>query len=161
MLENYERNRKQLFFMNSIKLLVFALAIQLIAYTVPAFVTMAEERTAQLQQTLQPVRVIANSSHKQDIAQKNELAAQYEKHKLISTAAIYNIRQGDHVLPPRIIDNRFYPQNVYYGTVITIGAGRGENWFCAMFKQTCMPPKQYESKKISFPYLKKLVSYFW
>ena len=45
-----------------------------------------------------------------------------------------------------------YPQSEYDAYLLTIGSGRGDNWWCALFPKICYPEeeKQPEEEKVTF-----------
>lgn len=42
--------------------------------------------------------------------------------------------------PLRAYGRRIFPAGVYTALLITIGEGTGENWWCLLFPQLCLPP---------------------
>ncbi|MEK5039960.1 stage II sporulation protein R [Sporosarcina sp. FSL K6-3457] len=44
-----------------------------------------------------------------------------------------------------------HPQATYDAYILTIGSGRGDNWWCALFPKICFPDKQEkEEEKVTF-----------
>lgn len=117
------------------------------------------------------VRVIANSSsvHDQQIKMQvvEEIQAvvnnnvQVEFTQDFFEEVIHNIQNkfpreaislsfGDNLLPPTYQATRFYPQNQYQSAVFVIGAGRGENWFCAAFPAVCHGSSNEKKEPVTF-----------
>jgi stage II sporulation protein R len=47
------------------------------------------------------------------------------------------INVGDNLIPPKLESAEFYPQYYYNSLVVTIGDGRGDNWWCSIFNNVC------------------------
>lgn len=54
------------------------------------------------------------------------------------------INIGDNLMPPKLEATQFYPQDYYNSLVLTIGNGRGENFWCSIFKNVCEAPSEKE-----------------
>lgn len=48
-----------------------------------------------------------------------------------------NIKIDDHLTPPKMQNGLFYPQAFYNTLVVTIGEGRGDNFWCSIFPNVC------------------------
>lgn len=107
------------------------------------------------------VRVVANSNSEADQQLKKKVATEVSAH--IETEKLYNeslqdsarslynymnltypqiameVSVGQHLIPPKLVDNRLYPQAEKPSIVIKLGNGRGDNWFCSVFPHTCEP----------------------
>lgn len=64
----------------------------------------------------------------------------------------YNVTTqiGSHLIPPKVSNGTFYPQNFYESVVVTIGKGRGDNWFCSAFPNVCDRPEEEKREKPRF-----------
>lgn len=70
--------------------------------------------------------------------------------QLIPTRAIAFERK-EAIIPPKRSGFYFQPQGAYEAYVVTIGSGRGDNWWCALFANICYPAEeQEESEEVTF-----------
>lgn len=62
----------------------------------------------------------------------------------------YNINYGLNYFPKKELNNEEYPEGEYESLVITLGEGKGENFWCVLFPPLCMIDKNedYEYKSI-------------
>lgn len=125
----------------------------------------------QMQPESLKVRVIANSSLAQDQQIKLQVVeeiqavvnnnVQREFDELFFREVIHNVEEklpnekislvfGDNLLPPTYQGGRFYAQNHVQSAVFTIGAGRGENWFCAAFSAVCKGSAHPKTKPLTW-----------
>ncbi|MER1984330.1 MAG: stage II sporulation protein R [Solibacillus sp.] len=117
------------------------------------------------------VRVIANSSsvHDQQIKMQvvEEIQAVVNNNVHVELTqdffeeVIHNVQKkfpsedislsfGENLLPPTYQSTRFYAQNNYQSAVFIIGAGRGENWFCAAFPTVCHGSSSEKKEPVTF-----------
>ncbi len=52
-------------------------------------------------------------------------------------AYTYEVKLGEVDFPAKLYGNRVYPDGLYEALVITIGQGRGANWWCVLFPPLC------------------------
>lgn len=110
-------------------------------------------------------RVIANSNSFEDQATKMEIKTNIEdilKNDLVSlnskTAADellkkkipeietmmntyginYNVHYGDNYFPEKSYKGVKYPSGIYESLVVTLGQGKGENWWCVLYPPLCL-----------------------
>lgn len=50
----------------------------------------------------------------------------------------YKISLGNNYFPDKEYNNIVYPKGQYESLVITIGQGKGENWWCVLFPPLCL-----------------------
>lgn len=50
-----------------------------------------------------------------------------------------SLQYGEALIPPKRIGFAFQPQAYAEAYVLTIGSGRGDNWWCALFSNVCFP----------------------
>ena len=50
----------------------------------------------------------------------------------------YQIEYGDHYFPVKTYQNETYPEGEYESLVITLGEGKGDNFWCVLFPPLCM-----------------------
>lgn len=168
MLNDYEIQKRQDILIKAILQLVVSLVILFLAARfIPIFVE--EVQAIQLQESKQlKVRVIANSSLTKDQQQKQQIVDKIQtsiqengdnSEHIHSFEQIYQDIQksfpnlkvtmhiGDNLIPAKVLNGHFYPQNYYESVVFKIGSGRGENWFCALFPTLCLPQQQAKNEK--------------
>ena len=88
-------------------------------------------------------------------------ALREEFEQLIPTRSI-TLERKEAFIPPKRSGFYFQPQGQYDAYVVTIGNGRGENWWCALFANICYPQEeQEEQEEVTFfiwEWIKKLFS---
>ena len=120
------------------------------------------------------IRVIANSNTIADQQLKNEIVENLspifhsrtmninvdndEVYASIASYVQQNYPQqdvkmniGEHLTPPKIEQFTFYPQNMYNSLVLTIGSGRGDNFWCSIFKMFVSDQVKKQRKKKKKP----------
>lgn len=55
------------------------------------------------------------------------------------------------LIPPKRSGFYFQPQGQYDTYVVTIGSGRGDNWWCALFSNICYPKEEQEEQEEKEP----------
>lgn len=163
MLESYFYRQRNIGYVltNLLKLIVLALSIQTIVLIVPTIVQKVEQYDANLQKEVQAIRIVSNSNYATDIQLKNTIAAQFnEQSDSLETfmerhysSIPYKITTGQHIIPAKWQQQTFYPQNYYEATVLTLGSGRGNNWFCAMFRDACIERQTAKKPTVKFVFL--------
>lgn len=134
-----------------LKYLLLTISCYLFFSVLPAQINSVHQETDSFR-----VRVVANSNtfadqrHKQEIA--NEVALYLEASgvgKSVSNQEIKEVIQskfsqtelqvkiGENLFPPKVANGIFSPQNTYHSLVVVIGSGRGDNWWCSLFKSVC------------------------
>lgn len=109
------------------------------------------------------VRVIANSNHQDDQIIKqsivNEIMETTDNFSSpnIDDSAIeeafpdveLKLASGSYIMPPKLTNNQFFPQQNRDMVQVSIGNARGDNWFCALFYKACgySSKKEVEQKK--------------
>jgi len=66
-----------------------------------------------------------------------------DKAKLITEHAI-NISLGETLIPPKSDGTNYYSQDFHHAFVVTIGSGKGDNWWCALFPKICYQEEETE-----------------
>lgn len=103
------------------------------------------------------VRVIANSNHQDDQLVKqsivNEIMESTDNftNANLDDLAIQEaflsedikIENGSFLMPAKLTNNQFFPQQKREMVQVSIGNARGDNWFCALYYKAC----GYSSKK--------------
>lgn len=54
------------------------------------------------------------------------------------------------LIPPKKSGFYIQPQAEYDAYILTIGSGRGDNWWCSLFSNICFPDEEKEDEKVTF-----------
>ncbi|WP_170061505.1 stage II sporulation protein R [Rummeliibacillus pycnus] len=99
----------------------------------------------QLVEKIKPIleNAIQNSSTELNLSTienqiKSKLSTEMEKEKI-------NITTTKALFPPKRNDYKMYAQDKYQAIVVTIGTGKGDNWWCGLFPKVCY--REEDSKK--------------
>ncbi|MGM9921601.1 MAG: stage II sporulation protein R [Bhargavaea sp.] len=57
----------------------------------------------------------------------------------VSGGAPVRVTVGAAFFPPKVVDGGMIPQARTDSLVVTVGSGRGDNWWCALFSDVCEP----------------------
>ncbi|MHA6258983.1 stage II sporulation protein R [Sporosarcina sp. CAU 1771] len=69
----------------------------------------------------------------------------------LSRGASISFERKDAFFPPKRSGFFIYPQSTVDAYILTIGSGRGDNWWCALFPKVCFPDKdKVEEEKVTF-----------
>lgn len=145
-----------------LKLFACALAIVCSIILLPNVFTEVYETRSNLVEDSLKIRVVANSNTNADQQLKSEMVenltpfftqiqkneqANINNEEIYAQLAVYlenhygqeNVKMniGNHLIPPKLENNTFYPQYKYNSLVLTIGDGRGDNWWCSIFPNVC------------------------
>lgn len=148
--------------LSALKLIAFAVAIVCSILLVPDVLQEFNETRANLVDDSLKIRVVANSNTEADQQLKTEIVenltpffAQIQKNEQANQEndevyaqltnyvdkfyadADVKINIGDNLIPPKLQSTVFYPQSTYQSLVLTIGEGRGDNWWCSIFANVC------------------------
>ena len=176
MLNDYEitrvENEKVNAILSLLKLVAISVAILCSIILLPdLFDRVYETRESTVDDSLK-IRVVANSNTTADQQLKKELVdslqpifAQIQNNELngVDNDESYaqlvtfvekqypqqeiTINLGQHLIPPKFDAYTFYPQNMYNSLVLTIGNGRGDNWWCSIFGNVCESAQAKEDVK--------------
>lgn len=78
----------------------------------------------------------------------------------ITTKAI-QIQLVDALIPPKTDGVNYYPQDIYKAFVVTIGEGKGDNWWCALFPKVCYQDDEPEKEPAKFWTWEWIKKKFW
>lgn len=68
-----------------------------------------------------------------------------------SKGATISLERKAALFPPKRSGLFVHPQATYDAYILTIGSGRGDNWWCALFPKICFPDKkEEEEEKVTF-----------
>ncbi|WP_158582909.1 stage II sporulation protein R [Lysinibacillus yapensis] len=157
-----EKNQELHPVLSSLRLVAFAVAIVCSIILVPDAMEKINETRADLVDDSLKIRVVANSNTDADQQLKKEMvqnltpfftAIQQNESANLANDDVYaelsnyvdkyyrnenvKIHIGDNLMPPKLQAAMFYPQSTYQSLVLTIGEGRGDNWWCSIFQNVC------------------------
>ena len=182
-LRNEEPQAKRSPWIELIMALVF---IQTLLFLLPAGSGAADSMPADALQ----IRIVANSNSKEDQQIKSliqqeiqpmlqkaaatlQTSAQLEQElKQLSTeitakAQVFteqaiNISFAQALIPPKTDGVNFYAQDFHEALVVSIGSGRGDNWWCALFPKVCYQEEEkVEEEPVKFWTWEWIKSKFW
>lgn len=150
-----------------LKVVAGFLAIYCAILLIPDGINKIYENRESLSDESLKIRVIANSNTVEDQQIKNDIVdnitpiiselAYVDNDEVYASIASYvnkhypqqNVKMniGEHLTPPKIEQFTFYPQNMYNSVVLTIGSGRGDNFWCSIFKNVCERPTEKAEKE--------------
>ncbi len=66
-----------------------------------------------------------------------------------------SLERKEALFPPKRSGLFIHPQSTYDAYILTIGSGRGDNWWCALFPKICFPDEkdkqeEQEDEKVTF-----------
>ncbi len=154
-----------------LRLVASAIAVYCIILMAPQMMEQFYETRESLVDESLKIRVVANSNSIADQQLKDEMVEnlspifnEIKQNELLavsndealaklSTAIEQNYAQhdvkitiGQHVIPAKVDVNYFYPQSLYNSLVVTIGSGRGDNFWCSIFPDVCEGPSGAEKE---------------
>lgn len=165
-----EREPKKESIIPFIQFLLMIVFIQCLVYVLPNWMTSSAVEVDE--ETLR-FRVIANSNsdHDQELKQEILLSIQPLLNEAIHSENIQSSlveieeeiarkassiagAEGETIsfgrkqalFPPKLLGAALYPQNYYDAYVLTIGSGRGDNFWCALFPNVCYPEQKQEEE---------------
>lgn len=171
-----------------IELILSLLLIQTLLFLLPVISGAAEAVPADAIQ----IRIVANSNTSEDQQIKSliqqeiqpllekaaasvQTTAQLEKElnalsteitlkaQAITKQAIH-ISLAKALIPPKTDGTYFYAQDFHQSLVVTIGSGKGDNWWCALFPKVCYQEEEEEVKEeepVKFWTWEWIESKFW
>ncbi|MDI7740899.1 stage II sporulation protein R [Lysinibacillus fusiformis] len=167
MLNDYEitrvENKNEIHpILSVLKLVAFGIAIMCSIILLPNVMDEVYETRSNLVDDSLKIRVVANSNTNADQQLKTEMVenltpfftqiqkneqAQLDNDEVYADLATYveknyadqdvKINLGENLIPPKLESNMFYPQYHYNSLVLTIGDGRGDNFWCTIFANIC------------------------
>jgi stage II sporulation protein R len=107
----------------------------------------ADQRMKQeIQQVIEPLiaNAVATSGSRQELAANlAELEGKIlEVASEISNGIPVSLERTAALFPPKRSGLVIHPQAAYDAYILTIGSGRGDNWWCALFPKICFPDKK-------------------
>ena len=124
------------------------------------------------------IRIIANSNNNVDINQKLKVKKEvetkiYELLKDVKTIdearTIINnnldnlnisledslVSFGYNYFPKKVYKDIIYEEGLYESLVITLGKGKGDNWWCVLFPPLCLLEENENTKDVEYHFLVK------
>lgn len=160
-----------------LKLIAASLTIVCSIILLPQWIEQLDQLRTNEEDTLK-FRVIANSNSTKDQLLKNEIAEELSpilemksselefmnEDEVVQIVTTYlsqqyenvnlDVKIENHLTPPKILNGLFYPQGFYHTFVVTIGEGRGNNFWCSIFPDVCEGPnkkdKEDEEEEVKF-----------
>lgn len=101
-----------------------------------------------IQRYLEELLKDTKTKEETEILLKNNLESinQIVKHSLkeMNSETIYNINYGKNFFPKKEYKGISYESGFYESLVITLGEGKGNNWWCVLFPPLCLIEEQEE-----------------
>lgn len=73
----------------------------------------------------------------------------------------YNINFGDNYFPKKVYKGVVYEEGNYESLVITIGKGKGDNWWCVLFPPLCLLEIDDDTSDVEYQfYISRIIDYF-
>ena len=174
MLTDYEIIRKKTIAQKWLPYIEFIILLIIIQAFIAVFLTAPEEEDAirfrilahsdapadqqikiSIQQEIQPLieNAVSKSSTTKELGD-NLVALESEILEIansMSNGATISLERKEALFPPKRSGLFISPQATYDAYILTIGSGRGDNWWCAMFPKICFPDKkEEEEEKVTF-----------
>ena len=101
-----------------------------------------------IQRYLEELLKDTKTKEETEVLLKNNLESinQIVKHSLkeMNSETIYNINYGKNFFPKKEYKGISYESGFYESLVITLGEGKGNNWWCVLFPPLCLIEEQEE-----------------
>lgn len=173
MLQDYEIIRTGLKSKKIISFIEFVLILIILQTAITMFTGAHNEETIQFR-LLAHSNTAADQLMKEEIQQeiapliKNVVAISTSKDEMVEHLASLeptiikiasSIAKGQSIqlerknalIPPKRSGFSIQPQSVYDTYLLTIGSGRGDNWWCSLFPNVCFPDKEEKTEeKVTF-----------
>ena len=73
----------------------------------------------------------------------------------------YSLDYGYHLFPEKTYQNHKYQEGYYESLVVTLGKGKGDNWWCVLFPPLCFLDNEGFEEKVEYQsFFKKLWNSF-
>ncbi|MDD2504782.1 MAG: stage II sporulation protein R [Bacilli bacterium] len=83
------------------------------------------------------------------------------KENLVTTNQDYEINFGNNYFPKKNYKKVVYPEGKYESLVITLGEGKGENWWCVLFPPLCLLENSEETTDVEYQFfVSRIIDYF-
>ncbi|WOV84657.1 stage II sporulation protein R [Sporosarcina jeotgali] len=99
-----------------------------------------------IQQAIEPMiagAIARSATEEQLLSELEGLEAE-----MLAAAALHasdrtvTLERKNALFPAKRVGFEIYPQDVYEAYVLTIGSGRGANWWCSIFPKVCYPEEE-------------------
>ena len=126
------------------------------------------------------IRIISNSNEDLDIEEKMKVKKNVEKevYRLIqdannieeareiinnnleklnividdTTNYDYSVKFGNNYFPRKVYKNVLYEEGIYESLVVTLGEGRGDNWWCVLFPPLCLLDENENTSDVEYKF---------
>ncbi len=73
----------------------------------------------------------------------------------------FQVNLGQNYFPKKVYKSVIYPEGLYDSLVITIGKGKGENWWCVLFPPLCLLEKSDNTSDVEYQFfISRIIEYF-
>lgn len=73
----------------------------------------------------------------------------------------FQVNLGQNYFPKKVYKGVIYPEGMYDSLVITIGKGKGENWWCVLFPPLCLLEKSDNTSDVEYQFfISRIIEYF-
>lgn len=123
-----------------------------------------QEMKSLIQEEIQPILVeaIATAKSAEELEkQLSSLTNEMTKRAGKITKKMIQIQLVDALIPPKKDGSFFYSQNVQKALVVTIGEGKGDNWWCALFPKVCYRDEEPKEEPVKFWTWEWIKNKFW
>ena len=106
-----------------------------------------QEIKSLIQQEIQPLlqKAVASIQTKAQLEKElMKLSAVFAEKAEVITDDSIEINLAQALIPPKSDGTNFYAQDFHEALVVTIGAGKGDNWWCALFPKVCYQEEEQE-----------------
>ncbi len=73
----------------------------------------------------------------------------------------YNINYGYNYFPQKTYNGKTYEEGEYKSLVVSLGEGKGNNWWCILFPPLCLIEAEESSEEVEYDlFFKKIINFF-
>ena len=69
----------------------------------------------------------------------------------------YSIDYGYHLFPEKMYKDHVYQEDYYESLVVTLGKGKGDNWWCVLFPPLCFMEEEYGGGDVEYASFFKMI----
>ncbi len=75
---------------------------------------------------------------------------------------VFNINYGLNYFPSKMFQGVKYNEGYYESLVVTLGSGKGSNYWCVLYPPLCLIEENYENKEIEYrSYIKDILNKYF
>lgn len=170
MLEDYEVARKKTLWDKLLPYIEFIIVLLIIQSIITLFTGGVEEEDTirfrllahsdapvdqqikkNIQREIEPLiaKAVADSQSNQELVDNLTAIEEtvLEVAESLSNGHAVTLERTEALFPPKRAGLFIHPQSTYDAYILTIGSGRGDNWWCALFPKICFPDQKEEQGK--------------